>query len=172
MSLMVLDVLQMLAAGACLPGDPGPGCPCKLEEFPTSGACPAGYQCAPQSELGHIFADSAQGSAASGGICVPCSLGQYCPRGTVLPIPGSPEASNYVAKYACRSAILSLSIGALHFPAYLPHIMLPIAVKQLMEEPYIHPIIYISSGESTMGQQQPTVTGSDSFQAVHRAIAD
>lgn len=134
--IMALHVVQVLAAGACNRADPGPGCPCKLEELAPSGACPAGYQCAPQSQLGRTIGDGAQGDAAAAGVCVPCSLGQYCPRGAVLPLPGSPEASQYVARYACRSAIPMLS----NFPltaspqlgARFPHILLPAAEMQGM----------------------------------------
>ena len=126
--------MQVLASGACRQDDPGPGCACKLEELATSGACPAGYQCAPQSELGRTTNDSAQGSAISVGICIPCSLGQYCPRGAVLPHPGSPEASQYVTKYSCRPATPPLfmhPLGWLNARALsksLPsRVMLPVA---------------------------------------------
>ena len=105
---MTLPAMQVLAAGACSPADPGPGCPCRLEELAPTGACPGGFQCAPHSQPGRARSDTGQGSAASAGICVPCSLGQFCPRGAVLPLPGSPEALQYVVKYQCRQAILPL----------------------------------------------------------------
>ncbi len=105
-SLTILHGIQVLAAGACNPAEPGPGCPCTPVEGSLSGACAAGYQCAAESQLGRTIHHNAPRNN-SAGICTPCSLGQYCPRGAVLPLPGSREASEYVVKYACRCAAQS-----------------------------------------------------------------
>jgi len=130
-------VMQVFTAGACSPDEPGPGCPCKLEELAPFGACLAGYQCAAHSELGHT-SDTAQHSRnISAGVCVPCSLGQYCPKGAVLPLPGSPEASQYVAKYACRSGsplvsedpVIS-SVCAINMRASDPHKAITVSVHE------------------------------------------
>ena len=101
--LTMVHGMQVLAAGACSPDEPGPGCPCTPVEGSPSGACAAGYQCATESQLGRTTLHNAPGNN-SVGMCIPCSLGQYCPRGAVLPLPGSREASLYVIKYACRCA--------------------------------------------------------------------
>ena len=40
------------------------------------------------------------------GVCVPCVFGQHCPEGSVLPLPGTAAAEQYVDKYKCRCCLL------------------------------------------------------------------
>ena len=39
---------------------------------------------------------------------MPCVFGQHCPRGSVLPLPGTDAAQGYVDQYKCRRACRTL----------------------------------------------------------------
>lgn len=94
-----------------------PGCPCLPREGAAFGACPAGYQCAVQWQ-GDIWPALSINSTVlrSGALCMPCALGQHCPRGSFQPAPG-PAASSYVLSHLCRSAPSSL---LLHYTSFSP----------------------------------------------------
>eukprot|EP00884_Botryococcus_braunii_P009426 jgi/Botrbrau1/18485/Bobra.0072s0065.1 len=79
-----------------------PGCPCLPREGAAYGACPAGYQCAVQWQ-GDIWPALSINSSVvrSGALCMPCTLGQHCPRGSFQPPPG-PSATTYVLSHLCR----------------------------------------------------------------------
>ena len=40
---------------------------------------------------------------------MPCVFGQHCPRGSVLPLPGTPAAEQYADMYKCRRAGITLA---------------------------------------------------------------